>query len=256
MDIKNLEIIGLTPKEIKLYDALLELGECTRSKLAKTSSISPSKVYDVAQKLIEKGLITSIKKNGFIHFSPASPSKINEYLELKKNTLLTNLQKETHLISELMPTLLLKYQKTKEETNIEAFYGWNGLKTAYNEILNSMTKTDINYVFGASLGQNSKQSDQFYSRYLKEIKKIGFKQKIIYNEEVKDHFQRLKIYPKNSKHEIRFLLHNTLVETNIYKEGVLLIMLFNNPIVIRIKGKEAINSFKQYFDSMWKLAKK
>jgi len=33
-------------------------------------------------------------------------------------------------------------------------------------------------------------------------------------------------------------------------------MLLKKPIVIRIKNKEASDSFKKFFDSMWKLATK
>lgn len=62
MDILDLKKIGLTDGEIRLYDALLEIGETTRTKLAKKSGISPSKIYDIANRLIEKGIVSSVKK--------------------------------------------------------------------------------------------------------------------------------------------------------------------------------------------------
>ena len=66
MDLTDLKRIGLTEGEIKIYNALLELGETTRTELAKKSGISPSKIYDVANRLLEKGIISSVKKNGWV----------------------------------------------------------------------------------------------------------------------------------------------------------------------------------------------
>lgn len=47
---EELKQIGLTQGEIKIYKALLDIGETTRTELAKKSGISPSKVYDVANR--------------------------------------------------------------------------------------------------------------------------------------------------------------------------------------------------------------
>ena len=81
MEVEDLKKIGLTDGEIRVYNALLELGETTRTTLAKKSGISPSKIYDVANRLLEKGIISSVKKQGVIHFSAADPERIKEFLE-------------------------------------------------------------------------------------------------------------------------------------------------------------------------------
>ena len=164
MEITDLSKIGLTEGEIKIYNALLELGETTRTELAKISGISPSKIYDVANRLLEKGIISSVKKNGIIHFSPSNPERIKDFLKIKEKEIL----KETKIVDTLLPSLLEKYKKNKEKTDIEVLYGWEGMKTAYWEIANSLSKEDTNYIFGASMGENSKQADIFFSQYQKQ----------------------------------------------------------------------------------------
>jgi len=57
MKLETLETIGLTKGEIKVYEALLELGESTKTPIANTSGISPGKVYDVLERLMKKGLV-------------------------------------------------------------------------------------------------------------------------------------------------------------------------------------------------------
>ena len=251
MDITDLKKIGLTHGEISVYSALLDLGETTRTNLAKKSGISPSKIYDVANKLLEKGLISSVKKNGVLHFSAANPEKIKHFLEQKKQ----EIKKEEAIVDDILPMLLTKYTKTDEKTDVEVFYGWGGMKTAFDTILRTLTKSDENYVLGASLGKNSKQADIFFSQYYKKVDKNGYKIKIIFNEELKEHKQRVEYFEKSKKHEVRFLHSETFTELNIYKNNVLVIILLEKPVTIRIKSKEAYESSKKYFETMWSLSK-
>lgn len=251
MDILQLANIGLTEGEIKIYKALLELGETTRTELAKKSGVSPSKIYDVANRLLEKGIISSVKKNGVLHFSAANPEKLKDFLEQKEE----EIQKEKKIVDDLLPILLSKYSKTKEETNIETFYGWEGLKTVYSDIAKSLSKEDTNYIFGASQGQNPEQADLFFLRYYEKVKKSGYKVKIIFNENVRPNKTRTAYFIKSKLHEVKFLYQDTFTEINLYKNTVLFVMLFSKPIVIRITNKEAADSFKKFFETMWKQAK-
>jgi HTH-type transcriptional regulator, sugar sensing transcriptional regulator len=250
MELADLKKIGLTDGEIKIYSALLDLGESTRTELAKKSGISPSKIYDVANRLLEKGIISSVKKNGIIHFSPASPERINDFLQIKEE----EIQKERSMIHEMLPMLLSKYQKTESETDVEVFYGWAGMKTAFNDIAKNLSKDDENYIFGAGLGKSSKQADIFFSQYYKKVDQKGYKIKIIFNTELKKHKERAGYFEKSKKHEVKYLHTETFSELNIYKDTVLFILLLDKPIVIRIKNKEAFDSSKKFFDTMWKTA--
>lgn len=251
MNLEELKKVGLTQGEIKLYSTLIDLGESTRKELVKKSGISPSKIYDVANRLIEKGIISSIKKDGLTHFSAANPQRIKDYVENKKQ----EIEKERELIDDMLPELISRYNKTEEQTDVEVFYGWEGMKTAYDDIIDSMGKDDVNYVFGASQGFDSEQANRFYNQYHIKKKKKGYATKIIFNEDVRENKERMKLlneYPN----EIRFLYNNTFTEINLYKHKVLIIFLLKKPMVIRIKNQEAANSFKTFFDSLWKYAKK
>ncbi len=250
MKLIELKRVGLTDGEIKIYDALLELGETTRTKLAKKSGISPSKIYDVANRLLEKGIISSVKKQGVIHFSAADPERIKDFIERKEE----ELQKEKHVVDEIMPQLLLKFQKTKEESDVEVFYGWEGMKTVFYDIARTLKKGDENYIFGASMGQASRQADIFFSQYYKKVENAGYKIKIIFNENVRGHKERMG-YPSESKlHEVKYLYQDTFAEFNFYKDTVNFIMLLSKPIIIRVKNLEAADSFRKFFNTLWKTA--
>jgi sugar-specific transcriptional regulator TrmB len=251
MDISDLKKIGLTDGEMRIYEALLELGETTRTQLAKKSGISPSKVYDVANRLLEKGIISSVKKQGVIHFSAANPEKLKDYLKQKEE----EIKKENRIVDMILPTLLAKYKETEEEVDIEVFYGWEGMKTVYDDIAKTLGKGDENYVFGASMGQSSEQADLFFSRYFKKVEKSGYKTKIIFNENVRGHKKRTDYYEKSKLHEVKYLYQDTFTEFIFYKNTVLFVMLLTRPIIIRIKSEEAADSFRKFFETLWKQAK-
>ena len=87
MELKILKDIGLTDGEIKAYLALLELGKSTVGKIIEKSRVSPSKIYDVLNRLIEKGLISYIIEGKVKHFKAAPPKNVLNYIERKEEDL-------------------------------------------------------------------------------------------------------------------------------------------------------------------------
>ena len=71
-----MEIPLLTSGESKVYKALVELGETSVGNILKTSGVSHSKIYDILKRLSEKGLVSSINKNGRQFFSAANPRNL------------------------------------------------------------------------------------------------------------------------------------------------------------------------------------
>jgi len=249
MEFQDLNKIGLTEGEIKVYKALLKLGEATKTNLAKESNVSPSNIYDITNRLIEKGMISKVEKNSISHFSPANPKHILDYLEDKKK----EIDKEKEYVNSILPLLLSKFNNSEEKVNIEVFQGWTGLKTVLDDVVEDCKKIDDNFVFGASKGTNEKQADIIFMRFSKMRSDKGISTKIIFNEDLRNS-ERVNFFRK-IKCSIRFMDQTTPAEIHTYKNKSLIIILTENPLVIRITGKEVADSFKQYFDIMWKQAK-
>jgi len=250
MDIDALERIGFNSSEAKVYLALLELGSTSKGPLVKKSSIASSKIYEVMDKLIEKGLASEIKKNNVKYFKAAPPKRIKDYLNEKKK----QIEKEEKSFENFLPYLEGKHLFLKEEIDAEIFKGRNGLETAFDDMINSLKQGEIEYVFGASKGSDSLRTRRFYDKYQTLTHKKGIKIKAIFNEDARSYFKKSKAIKKHI--EARFLKQSTPTEVNIYGEKVLIIVWSNTPIVIMIKGKEVSYSFQQYFNTMWETAKK
>jgi len=250
-NLNQLKEIGLTDGEIKVYEALLDLGECTKTALAKQSGVAPSNIYDITNRLLEKGIISKVDKNGIAHFSPANPNHILHFLEQKKQAI----EQEEQSISTLLPFLLNKFSKTKEKVNVEVFQGWQGLKTIFEDLLEECQKGDENYVFGANKGENSEQADNFFLKYSKAREEKGIITSIIFNKELKERESRIQFFLKSKKYNIRFLNQSTPAEIMLYKNKACILILTKEPLAIRITSKEVADSFKQQFNLLWKQAR-
>ena len=63
MEREILREIGLTDSETKVYLALLELGDSTRGEIVNTAGIAGSKLYEIIDKLQDRGLVSVYIKN-------------------------------------------------------------------------------------------------------------------------------------------------------------------------------------------------
>jgi sugar-specific transcriptional regulator TrmB len=252
MVLKELRKIGLTPGELKVYQALLKIGECTKTSLAKESGVAPSNIYDIINRLSEKGMVSKVKKNGVSHFSPANPRHILDHLEEKRQ----EINEEQIMVESILPKLLAEYRETTEKVQVEVFYGWKGMKTIFEDLLYECKKKDTCYVFGASKGRQDKQTDRFFLKYSKLRADKGIETNIIFNEELRNRKERIDFFVKSPKYTVRFLDQITPTEIMTYKDKTCIIISTAEPLVIRITGKEATHSFQEFFKILWKQAKK
>tara|TARA_Y100000310_G_scaffold190594_1_gene190571 strand:- start:202 stop:960 length:759 start_codon:yes stop_codon:yes gene_type:complete len=251
MDLSKLKGIGLTDGEIKVYGALLELKECTKTDLVKESKVSPSNIYDITNRLLKKGIISKVKKNGVTHFSPANPKRILDFLETKKH----EINEEKKFVNSILPLLMSQFHSSREKVDVEVFQGWNGLKNIFEDLLDECGAGDENFIFGASKGKKEQQTDIFFSQYNRRRAENGIITSIIFNEEMKKRKERIDFLIKSKKYHIKFLPQSTPAEIMVYKNKSCIIILTEDPLVIRITSEEVADSFVQYFKSLWKIAK-
>ncbi|MFA6268771.1 MAG: helix-turn-helix domain-containing protein [archaeon] len=249
MELTELQDLGLTVGEIKVYSALLDLGECTKTTLLRKSQVSSSNLYIIADKLLEKGFISKVKKNGVAHFLPANPKKILEFINKKEE----QLSNEKKVVGELMPLLLSKFGKSKSDVNVEVFSGWDGMKTVFDDRILEANESP-HYVFGASLGEDTKKADLFFAAFNKKRIENNITTKIIFNTIVKTQRSRINLFQSKNA-EVRFLDQITPAEIHIYNQTTLIILLTKNPLIMRVRSEDVAQSFKQYFNILWKDAK-
>ncbi|MBI4980073.1 helix-turn-helix domain-containing protein [Candidatus Woesearchaeota archaeon] len=246
-----LQEIGLTKGEIKVYSFLLQHGPRTKTPIVLASGISGSKIYEVLERLREKGLVSETVKDGARHFDATSPLKLKDYLHHKKE----NIAKAESALKGILPSLLQMKKVTPLYPDISVSYGWEGLSAVYEELLERTKRRGKVYVIGASTGKNILMTELFFTRYGKKATERNIKIFVLFNTSARKYAQRIE-QKIGMNYQKKFLFHKTPTEVTTSGEVTLITIFHEEPTVIKIVNKETANSFRQYFLALWELAKK
>ena len=108
MALEILRKIGLSDGEIKVYSALLDLGPASVNSVHERTGIERRNIYDILNKLIERGLVSYMTENKRRTFQASHPSKIINYIEERKSEL-DNVKKDIE--TDISPLIKI-FQKT------------------------------------------------------------------------------------------------------------------------------------------------
>lgn len=241
-----LEKIGMTPGEVRVYLALLELGNSSTGKIIDKSQITSSKVYVILEKLEQKGLVSHVVKNNVKHFQVSDPIRLKTYMEKKKQ----ELEKDSKDIANMIPILQEK-RESFELSETTMYQGFTGFKFALSEFISDFKEGEEYLVFGPKEHFGEK-FEKFIKYFYIDKEKKGIKARLIYNakfREVKELYKGLKLT------NIKFIDYITPSTVAIGKDKVLIFAYGDNPIQVLIKNKDLCDSFREFFESMWAIAK-
>ncbi len=245
MQAEQLQELGLTEGESKVYLALLELKETTTGALITTANVSSSKIYNILDRLGQKGLVSSITKNNTKHYKAKNPKRLLDYIHVQENELQEQKNKAEIIIKELSQI----HTTPKQEQHAEILQGTKGIKTFLEQFLEELTEKDIMYIIGAN-----KESIQLMGSYFSEWHKRRVKKNITclatYLPEAierakfrkKTPLTQTRVLPKTMKAPAFFVVGADYSATFIFG---------GNPLCIVIKNQQVATSFEEYFKILW-----
>ncbi len=235
----ELEYIGFTSNEARVYLTLLRIGRSQAGRLSKECGLERTSTYNALSRLTKEGVVSFVIESNKKVFAAAEPEKI---LDLFKER-----EERAKL---LIPTLtnIRKFEKEKE--TILKFKGYSGIKTVFGDILKSCKHGDEYLVIGME-GQLSKRMPTFSEIYVSRKDKKKLRTRALVRLTAPGR--------KMSKFTIaRYLPQESIspANINIYADKVAIIMWSENPESIIIDNPEAAQAFRSYFEFMWKHAYK
>ena len=87
MELENLKELGLSDGQISVYSAVLDLGITGLNKIQEETGIERRNIYDILNKLIEKGLVSYTVEKGKKTFQCTHPNKLLEEIKKKEDSL-------------------------------------------------------------------------------------------------------------------------------------------------------------------------
>ncbi|MAG73276.1 hypothetical protein CL620_03110 [archaeon] len=248
MNTKILEDIGLSKNEIKVYFALLELHQSSATPIVKKSGIPNSKIYPTLEKLIGRGLVSFVIKNNVKYFHAADPQNLIEFLSKKQQSI----EEQKDEIEQIIPQLELKRQLAAQTQEAHVYEGFKGMKVAFNTILSTMKKGESYYVFSLGGVLVEEKLIRFFQNYHAKRVEKGIKVRILSRKKFKNVMAK---WHGNPGMAIKYISQKFPVGAFIFKGHVLTVVWGENPSAFIIKSAQNYESYKAFFDEMWKKAR-
>lgn len=239
---KILKEIGLSQSEIKAYIASLEIGSATNGEITKKAGLNRSNCNEALKRLVEKGLMSYVIKASRKYYEATDPTYILELLKDRQKKILR-----------IIPKLEEKSKLPRKEQEANIYESYKGIKSVFEDILNSLKEGEEYLVFGAIVVPIT--FENYIKHWTKKRIKKKIKLRIIYNREAK---AMIKQYKKEKLTNVRVLPKEyiTPAVVNIYANKTATIVWTEEPIAFVVKNKDYANSFRQYFRLLWQIAKK
>lgn len=215
----------------------------------KKANISSSKIYLILEKLMQKGLVSSIQIEGVHHFQCTNPNTILDYIESKKE----ELEKTKTEMKQLIPEILA-IKKSEIEETAQIYKGLKGIRASYLNILNELKEGEEYCIFAMS-GKDIIDSklQVFFKNFHNKRIENKIKLKIIVNSDSANEYQKNNLPVGN--YELRKHPFSLPISMAISKHRIT--SMFFNPetIAYEIVSDIMTKNYQEHFDKLWKEAK-
>lgn len=239
--------IGLTDGEAKIYVALLELGSSSVGPIRKRTKISHSNIYEILERLINKGVVTTIISNNIKIFQAVSPGNLSRFLDKKEE----ELHEQRSILAKALPRIeALQNLHPKQEATL--FIGIKGLHSAYEELFKDTSKGVENLWMYTHDKKYEPVIDKFYTHSWLELANG------IHSRGISDESYRPSKFAKEfqKKFKMRFVDFPIFSHGEVFGEKFMLVSWEDPIIAVLVHAKHVSEHFRKYFESVWSMGKK
>jgi sugar-specific transcriptional regulator TrmB len=248
----QIEDLGLSEKEARVYVANLILGPATVQKIADQAAIKRVTTYVILESLAGLGLVSQSNQGKKTYFSAEDPISLRRLLERKQQQITEQKAHFEHILPELESLKNLP----SDSPSVQFYDTAEGIRSIYATFLSSH-RNEIDMVYGIS------NLDQLHSFY-PEIRDKSANPERIRNK-IPSRFlytsARGAIYKTSDDEAMResrwvpvdkYPLNGDI---NVVGDYILLLSLSGNkPIGITIRSRELAKGMKAFFELAWKAA--
>ncbi len=241
MNKEVLREIGLTEYETEIYLALLKNGQISAYELAEKTGLYRQAVYDVINRLIEKGYVSSVKEGKAQLYKATDPQIVLEYLNEK-----------TENFKEILPSLKQLDTQAKSPLMVETYKGKNTVRIALRDIINNLRNSSKKEVLCTAVDEYLplEKYELIVNQYERDLLHYKIKERVIIKEKTKGIFK--KGTSKYKKIPEKFFNENPI---QIYADNVQIIVWGNPDYLIIIRNKGVAEAYRKQFELLWKTAK-
>ncbi|MBD3327983.1 hypothetical protein GF340_01635 [Candidatus Peregrinibacteria bacterium] len=233
----QLDQLGLNEKEILVYTALNRMGTSLASSLAVKTGIKRTSVYDVLNSLIDKNLIVQFKMHGSSYYAIDDVQKLVLLQKERINTANDAVE-------------ILKAEHHKNDIQVQHFFGLEGYRFMYRNILDSEPKELLGWINLDNF--HTLMDSQIENQWTKQRIEMGiFTRLIMQDTPYARNFQK---QDKESCRETRLIpkgKYDFSSNCFLYQERIVYLTSQKPISGIRIHNAELFEMNKQFFDMVW-----
>ena len=239
--IKQLQHLGLSDKEASVYIASLELGSDTVQEIAKRAEVKRANTYVIIEKLMSKGLMSSVEKGKKTLYQVEDPKQLLRLIEEQEG----DIKKKEQEFKKHLPELETLFDIAEEKPKVRYFEGKEGLIAIREDYFKAKNK-EVLGVFARDEERKVFSQDE-REKAIKDRKQRNIKLKLIYTDEkkseTKSNLTTRRFIPKN-----KFPLSSSFI---IYDNKVGIVSLKGKLVGVIIENKEITNTFRSIFNLAW-----
>jgi len=241
---KELQKIGLSDKEARVYLSALELGQASVQNIARKAEVNRATTYSVLEALIKKGLCSTIEKEKKIFYFASPPDSLLSVFELKRKQMET----QEDAFKNLLPDLNSIFNKQADKPTVRFFDGRQGLLNSVAEFYHEKAETNepVRMLYNKDLIE--KVIDERERQKFRKIRMArGIKSKVIYNYEA----GVLKTTADGQRRRVNLQEYPISCDVEILGDAVLFVPLTEKLHAVLIKDKQIAETIKVIFNLAW-----
>lgn len=253
--ISNIEDLGLSNKEARIYVASLMLGPSGVQAIADYSGIKRVTTYVILESLVSLGLVSQSVKGKKTLFIAEDPTNLRRLLDKREQ----EVKEQKQSFEAILPQLSGLKALPKDTPNVKFFEGAEGIRTIMDTYLSKANLDSAKYIYGFS------NLDQVF-HYFPDIK-----ESLANPRRLKENIQSRFLYTssegpimhegdKAANRESRYLpLDKFAMAGDFTILGDMIVMLSltgEHPLGVMVKSEVLAQGMRVVFDAAWEAAEK
>ena len=244
-NIANLEGLGLSSQQARLYVAALEISPAGATALSKKADMERTACYSHLEELVKLGLINIAFEKGKRLYSAVHPRALGEILD-DKNA----------LYRKLLPELMTIYNVKGVKPRIQYYEGKEGMRTIMANTLLSGSKLNLHLVPMNSLMEVI--GKEFSRKQIELRAQKGIEARTLRVREAIEGPWEVTSSDKSLLREIRYLPEGFKLDDLIiiHANTVAIISSAKENYGLEIESKEFADTMRSFFAAIWEVAEK
>ncbi len=241
---KQLELLGLSSKEARLYVSALPLGSFTVAEVSSASGLKRPTCYIILDELTKRGLVSIIPRAKKRLYKIESPEA---FIRQAKHVL--------QYAEKVVPSLSTLIRSGDQGPEIKFYYGQKGIQNIYEDTLLGQNKDKAIYHVGSSQTLVEMAGDEFMRDYIKRrvargLKVISVRMR---ETEISDY-----VYQDQGKllREIRYAPKDIFIPDTvmIYGDKVAIVSTVKGNFGFMLESKEFTETILGLFQALWRIS--